>query len=285
MMDIDRKMHTESAIKLEVKHVEDSQSNLSRKSENSTDNLKRDDSYLDVEKEDSYGRSRESLNKSCSSLERKKLTQSGEFLSDFMTTIHTEETVKSEIVCEVHAEENKYRDKVGEDSDQESVEKERKQTSLEKKADTTEGPLGKKAHMEKDSNTSSENSSSDEDPETSVLLKEEKRLQTSTPLKINKATVEQQEDSEDLEVTEDVDKLDSDAPRGRHKKATPTIDTSRASGYYEYSLPTPKSVESSSSQNNTVFLFVNPDTAATEDSILLSHGGAVQEPEVKEASL
>lgn len=286
-----RKMHTEPVIKVEVK--EDSPS---VKSENSSTSLKKDSSDVDVEKEESLGRSRDSLSKSFSSLERKKVTQSGEFLNDFMCTIESEETVHTKTVCEVHAEENKAHDKSRSDSDQESLDKEgnRESTEVEtsqqknsEMAESREEPSdNKKDHLKKGSDTSSsEDSSSDEDAESSAGTKVAERPQTSSPLKINEATVEQNEEAEDLEVTEEVDKLDSDVPQGRRKKATPTVDTSRASGYYECSLPAPMSADSSSAKNNTVFLFVNPDAAATEENILVSHGGEVEESAVKKADL
>lgn len=297
-----KKMHTEAVIKIEVKDAEDSQSKSSRKSGDSSDSSVKDGSVLDVGKEESFERSRESLSKSCTSLERKKLTQSGEFLNDFMSTIKSEETAKTETVCEVHAEENKGHHKTGSDSDRESVEKEKNhqspeislkatevETSQQKYSEDSNGSEGpsdkKKTHSKKDSDTSSEDSSSDEDPETSVVTKEAKSPQVSSPLKISEAMVEQNEEVEILEVTEEVDKLDSDVPQGRRKKATPTVDTSRASGYYECSLPSPKPVESVGSQSNKVFLYVNPDAAATEENILLSHGGEVEKSAVKEADV
>lgn len=273
----EKRMHTEQVIKVEVKDEKISQSSLSKKSDNSIDNIKDDDSDVDVEKEESFQRSKESLDKSYSSLERKKVTQSGEFLNEFITTIQSEESVQSEAVCQVHAEEK--------GSDSEMTPKPAIKTTPEKytkEASDTEEPLVKKESLAvKRSDTSSDDSSSDEDLETTKLTK---CSHTSSPLKIHEATVEQQEAPEDIEATEEVGKLDGDEPKKR-KKATPTIDTSRASQCYECSMPTPKLVESAGSQNNTVFLYVNTDTAATEDSILVSHGGEVEDSDMGESKV
>ncbi|MPC21510.1 hypothetical protein E2C01_014499 [Portunus trituberculatus] len=255
MSNIESSPLLQPAVKVEIKK-EDSQRNLSQKSENSSDNVKKATADSHSEKE-SLGKSKESLSKSTASLERKKLTQSGEFLNDFISTIDSNEVKKNETVCEIHTEKEKV--KLMDDQDHQS------------KMDT------KNAENHERKSKTSESSCSDEE-EPFISTQETKSLQTSSPLKINEAISEQHEEIGESEMIE-VDKIDSDLPNIKREKAIPKIDTSRTSGYYECSMPTPLSVESHGSQNNTVFLFINPETDTTEDDIHVVHGGKERERE------
>lgn len=275
-------------VKVEVKDKDDSSSNLSQKSDNSTDNIKKATSDLESERE-SLLKSKESLNKSSGSLD-KRFSESGDFLNDCMSTICPEDGKQNETVCDIHAEESDeddIRKPKDHESDKEAGGNDSKKDEDDKvrsdlKGESTKEPVdkNKKENGKKHSDASSENLVIDVEAEQTVSAQKTKAPQTSSPLKINEAVLDQQEDSGELEMAEEVDKLDSDNLAVKRGKARPSVDTSRASGYYECSMPTLKSAEMKGSQNNTVFLFINPETGAdTEDSILVSHGGEVEESE------
>ena len=296
LANVERSLHTQPIIKVEERDEEGSQTNLSQKSNNSSNNMKKAISDLESEKE-SLLQSRESLRQSSTFLDGKKLTQSGEFLNDCMSTIHSEDVENNETVCEIHAEEIKEADngKI-KNYEQEREMMDEQDHLLEKEDSEDETRNNKKdertsvmkdvnikelSNENKEGSLNSDNSSecSGSNEEIEPFISPEKAIhpQTSSPLKVNKAVVEQHEDAGELESTEEVDKLDSNFPVVKREKGILSIDTSRTSGYYECSMPTPKSVESQGSKNNTVFLFINPESADTEDSILVSHGGKVED--------
>lgn len=259
MSNIESSPLLQPAVRVEIKK-EDSQSNLSQKSENSSDNIKKAISDSLSEKE-SLGKSKESISKSITSMERKKLTQSGEFLNDFMSTIDSEDVKKNETVCEIHAEKSK-------DEDNGNIEKEEVKLMDEQDHQSEKDIKNGETH-ERKSKTSESSCSDKEEP--FISTQKTKPLQTLSPLKVNEPVYEQHNETEESEMI--IDKIESDLPNKKRVKAIPKIDTSRASGYYECSMPTPMSVESHGSQNNTVFLFINPETETTEDDILVVHGG------------
>lgn len=263
MSNIESSPLLQPSVKVEVKK-NGSQSSLSQKSENSSENIKKATADSHSEKE-SLGKSKESLSKSTKSLERKKLTQSGEFLNDFMSTLDSED-VKNETVCEIHAEKSKNADNDNIEKEEVKLVEEQEHQSKKKDAKITE------SHERK--STTSESSHSDEE-EPLMSTQNTKPLQSSSPLKINEAVAEQQEEIGESEII-DVDSIDSNPADTKRGKAIPTIDTSRASQCYECSMPTPMSVESHGSQNNTVFLFINPENKTTEDDIKVVHGGKVE---------
>lgn len=204
---------------------------------------------LDKSRE-SLDKSRESLDKSCSSLERAKLTQSGEFLNDFIDCIQTEKQVTKEAECEVHVEEK------------EKLEK--KDTDENVKQDTSDS-------QSSDSSTSQSSDSSDSSEEAD----EPDIVPERNEAKVLEATQEKIDESEALaDKPETLEEMDKE-PEMR-KKARPTVDTSKsASELYECSMPTPLSAEAKRPESNMVFLFVNPESAATKEDVIIEHEGDV----------
>lgn len=299
-------------------HVEESVDNkrvsvLSLKSRNSSLSIEKD-ICEEKEEKNSLEKSRESLQKSCTSLERKKLTQSGEFLNEFIISIESEELKQKEAECEVHAEEKEDTEKkdtfdnadTGErlkdmeekiDKDKKDEDKTDKDEKDEEKTDIKD----KKGEEKTDKNKKDEEKTDKEKKDEDNAQEEKKKPNQETldtqstssdsseseanepviaPEKKEKLLETHQEKIEEAEMlgesTEELEEANSTDPQIR-KKARPTVDTSRASGCYECSMPTPKSADATRPESNMVFLFVNPDIADAQEDIIVEHEGEVQD--------
>lgn len=270
---------------------------MTDKSQNSCESIENETCEEKAEKE-SFEKSKESLQKSCPSFdEREKLTQSGEFLNDFIDSLESEELKKKEAECEVHAEENKdnpnsgIQNKKGVDSDddhnanEDSVTQDESSESSDKEDENIPqrytGKNNDKVTQEnlekKKMGISCEDLPEAIDVEPIVVEKKKENQQEAVPLHVNEEKTTESKLPEGQEETQEFDEV---VPPLR-QKARPTIDTSRASGYYECSMPTPKSADLKRPESNMVFLFVNPETLSAEEGVLVEHAGEVH-PEKQE---
>ncbi|KAK4310962.1 hypothetical protein Pmani_017518 [Petrolisthes manimaculis] len=279
-------------------HVEESVSNkrvsvLSIKSRKSSDlSITKEIYQEEAEKKsleksrESLEKSRESLEKSYTSLERTNLTQSGDFLNEFIDSIQSEKLNTKEAECEVHVEEKENPEK-NNSLDPEKEKEDGKQDfsdnqSLESSDSNEEANepfivpkknVAKVENSKQDTSDSQSTDSSDSNEEANEPFIVPKENET----KLQEATQEKIEETEALtEKPETLDEMDK--PPEMRKKARPTIDVSQtADECYECSMPTPSSAEPKRPESNMVFLFVNPESAAAKENVIIEHEGDVTE--------
>lgn len=253
---------------------------LTNKSRSSSNSIEKGVCEEKADKE-SLEKSKETLEKSSASLDKAKITQSGEFLNECMGTLGTDNLQEKEAECQVHAEqENKGGDQSRKHSvtDEEGKEDRSKNDDKEKSEKSDDVPQNNSETRDKDKIMEEENLEKrkvDDEPSEAVepvIEPNEIRQIEAITVQIEERKVLESSIPEEDETAE----LDGDKSPVIRRKAIPNIDTSRTSGYYECSMPTPKSAGGDRPESNMVFLYVNPDIAANEEDIIVNHEGEVQ---------
>lgn len=241
---------------------------LTHKSKGSSESIEKGICEEKAERE-ALEKPQEEFRKSSSFLEEGKLTQSGEFLNECMGSLEPDKPQEEEAECEVHIE-REYKELKLNLSAQKNDAEEMIQSN--ESTDSDDAPPNEIHSIEEEilAEGTTEQKEYVDDAEG---LDPDVKQNESDPLVLQEGDIYESEILKDEEVSEI-----QDGSPVKTRKPRPTVDTSRASGYYECSMPTPKSA-SDRPESNMVFLFVNPETAATEDDIIVNHQGEVQKQE------